>query len=117
MTPSHVSEEGGKGSYNAEKRFRLKPSESDDATTGPSGSSPNPLPTPDLSAVSHFCWLLTDHIEGLVKALEERHQLLTMMLDAVYVDMAQGLVLGLKPSPSFYRSSTWVNPSQRETRS
>ena len=33
--------------------------------------------------------------------LEERHQLLTLMLDAVYVDMAQGLVLGLKPKPEF----------------
>ena len=33
--------------------------------------------------------------------LGERHQLLTMMLDAVYVDMAQGLVLGLKPKPEF----------------
>ena len=33
--------------------------------------------------------------------LEERHQLLSMMLDAVYVDMAQGLVLGLKPKPEF----------------
>ena len=47
-----------------------------------------------------------DHIEGLVEAwgaatLEERHQLLTMMLDAVYVDMAQGLVLGVKPKPEF----------------
>ncbi len=47
-----------------------------------------------------------DHIEGLLEAweaatLEERHQLLSMMLDAVYVDMAQGLVLGLKPKPEF----------------
>ena len=47
-----------------------------------------------------------DHIEGLVEAwgaatLEERHQLLAMMLDAVYVDMTQGLVLGLKPKPEF----------------
>ena len=33
--------------------------------------------------------------------LEERHQLLSMMLDAVYVDMAQGVVLGLKPKPEF----------------
>ena len=33
--------------------------------------------------------------------LDERHQLLTMMLDAVYVDMTQGLVLGLKPKPEF----------------
>ena len=47
-----------------------------------------------------------DHIEGLLEAwgaatLEERHQLLSMMLDAVFVDMAQGLVLGLKPKPEF----------------
>ena len=47
-----------------------------------------------------------DHIEGLVEAwgaatLEERHQLLSMMLDAVFVDMAQGLVLDLKPKPEF----------------
>ena len=27
--------------------------------------------------------------------------MLIMMLDAVYVDMAQGLVLGLKPKPEF----------------
>jgi len=33
--------------------------------------------------------------------MEERHQLLTMMLDVVYVDMTQGLVLGLKPRPEF----------------
>ena len=33
--------------------------------------------------------------------LDERHQLLTMMLDAVYVDMTQGLVLGHKPKPEF----------------
>ena len=33
--------------------------------------------------------------------MEERHQLLSMMLDAVYVDMTQGLVLGLKPKPEF----------------
>ena len=42
-----------------------------------------------------------DHIKGLMETwgaatLEERHQLLTMMLDAVYVDLAQGLVFGLK---------------------
>ncbi|MQG55995.1 MAG: hypothetical protein FI710_13515 [SAR202 cluster bacterium] len=46
------------------------------------------------------------HIEGLLEAwgaatLEERHQLLSMMLDGVYVDMAQRLVLGLKPKPEF----------------
>jgi len=45
-------------------------------------------------------------LEGLVEAwgaatLEERHQLLTMVVDAVYVDMAQGLVLGLEPKPEF----------------
>ena len=34
-------------------------------------------------------------------SLEERHQLLSMMLDAVYVDMARGLVIGLKPKPEF----------------
>ena len=33
--------------------------------------------------------------------MEERHQLLTMMQDAVYVDMAQGLIPGLKPKPEF----------------
>ena len=33
--------------------------------------------------------------------LEDRHQLLSMMLDAVYVEMAQGLVLGFKPQPEF----------------
>ena len=33
--------------------------------------------------------------------MEEHHQLLSMMLDAIYVDMAQGLVLGLKPKPEF----------------
>ena len=47
-----------------------------------------------------------DHIEGLLEALgaatlEERHQLLSMMLDGVYVDMALGLELGLKPKPEF----------------
>ena len=35
------------------------------------------------------------------RQLEKGHQLLTMMLDAVYVDMTQGLVLGLKPKPEF----------------
>ena len=33
--------------------------------------------------------------------LEERHQLLSMMLDGVYVDMTKGLVLGLKPKAEF----------------
>jgi hypothetical protein len=35
--------------------------------------------------------------------LEERLQLLTMMLDSVHVDMAQGLVLVLEPKPEFLR--------------
>ena len=42
--------------------------------------------------------------------LEERHQLLSMMLDAVYVDMAQGLVLGLKPKPEFLPLFNLVEP-------
>ena len=32
---------------------------------------------------------------------EERHQLLTMMLDAVYVDMNNAEVVGVKPRPDF----------------
>ena len=49
---------------------------------------------------------LGDHIEGLVEAWEEatkeeRHQLLAMMLDAVYVDMQAGKVTGVKPKPEF----------------
>lgn len=31
----------------------------------------------------------------------ERHQLLTMMLDAVYVDMKNAEVVGVKPKPEF----------------
>ena len=43
------------------RRCRLKRSNGEDATTEPSGSSPDLHPTPDLSGlkVSHFCWLLT----------------------------------------------------------
>jgi len=49
---------------------------------------------------------LGDHVEGLIEAWtmaakEERHQLLTMMLDAVYVDMKSGEVVGVKPKPEF----------------
>lgn len=49
---------------------------------------------------------LGDHIEGLIEAWtlatnEERHQLLTMMLDAVYVDMQSGTFEGVKPKPEF----------------
>lgn len=49
---------------------------------------------------------LGDHIEGLIEAWtlatnEERHQLLTMMLDAVYVDMQLGTIEGVKPKPEF----------------
>ena len=32
---------------------------------------------------------------------EERHQLLTMMLAAVYVDMKVGEVVGIEPKPEF----------------
>ena len=32
---------------------------------------------------------------------EERHQLLTMMLDAVYLDMKSAEVVGVKPKPEF----------------
>jgi hypothetical protein len=41
------------------------------------------------------CW------RPVAATLEERHQLLSLMLDGVYVDMAQGLVVGLKPKPEF----------------
>ncbi|MFC1935824.1 hypothetical protein ACFLX9_03605 [Chloroflexota bacterium] len=49
---------------------------------------------------------LGDNVEGLVLAWEtatkeERHQLLQMMLDAVYVDVAEKRVVGLQPKPSF----------------
>lgn len=49
---------------------------------------------------------LGDHIEGLVEAWtaatkEERHQLLSMMLDAVYVDMQAGQIVGVKPKAEF----------------
>ena len=49
---------------------------------------------------------LGDHIEGLIEAWtlatnEERHKLLTMMLDAVYVDMQSGTIEGVKPKPEF----------------
>ncbi|MCH8348670.1 MAG: recombinase family protein, partial [Chloroflexi bacterium] len=49
---------------------------------------------------------LGDHIEGLIEAWtmatkEERHQLLTMMLDAVYVDMKNAEVVGIKPRSEF----------------
>ncbi len=49
---------------------------------------------------------LGDHIEGFIGAWtmatkEERHQLITMMLDAVYVDMKTGEVVGVKPKPEF----------------
>ena len=49
---------------------------------------------------------LGDHIEGLIEAWtmatkEERHQLLTMMIGAVYVDMKNAEVVGVKPKPEF----------------
>ena len=47
-----------------------------------------------------------DYIKRLVKAwaaakLDGHREPLAMILDAVYVDMAQDLVLGLKPKPEF----------------
>ena len=36
--------------------------------------------------------------------------MLSMVLDAVYVDMAQGLVLGLKPKPEFLPLFTLGEP-------
>ena len=49
---------------------------------------------------------LGDHVKGLVEdwtlaTKEERHQLLTMMLDAAYVEMKSGGVVGVKPKPEF----------------
>ena len=48
--------------------------------------------------------VLGDHVEGLVETWdaptkEERHQLLAMMLDAVYVDLKTAVVVGVKPKP------------------
>ena len=45
-------------------------------------------------------------MEGLVEAWPlatkaEPHQLLTMMLDAVYVDMNDGMIKGVKPKVEF----------------
>ena len=49
---------------------------------------------------------LGDHVEGLVEAWreatdKERHELLTMMLDAVYADMLTGEVVAVRPKPEF----------------
>ena len=49
---------------------------------------------------------LGDHIEGFVEAWamatkEERQQLLTIMLDAVNVDMKDAEIVGVKPKPEF----------------
>ena len=49
---------------------------------------------------------LGDHTAGLVEVWgaatkKERHQLLCMMLDTVYVDMQAGKITGLKPKPEF----------------
>lgn len=50
---------------------------------------------------------LGDNVEGVVAAWEiatkeERHDMLHMMLDAVYVDMKTKEVVGLKPKSAFY---------------
>ena len=49
---------------------------------------------------------LGDNVEGLVLAWhsatkEERHEMLRLMLDAVYVDVNEKTVVGLQPKPSF----------------
>ena len=49
---------------------------------------------------------LGDHVEGLVAAWEhatkeERHDLLKMMLDGVYVDMTEATVVAVQPKPPF----------------
>ena len=49
---------------------------------------------------------LGDHVEGLVQAWPlatkaEQHQLLTMMLDSVYVDMKGERIVGVKPKVEF----------------
>ena len=49
---------------------------------------------------------LEDHVEGLVAAWEhatkeERHDLLKMMLDGVYVDMTETTVVAVQPKPPF----------------
>ena len=49
---------------------------------------------------------LGDNVEGLVLAWqgatkEERHQMLRLMLDAVYVDVNEKTVVGLQPKPPF----------------
>ena len=58
------------------------------------------------SPVDAQLFQLGDHVEGLIAAWtlatkSERHQLLTMMLDAVYVDMKNAEVVGVKPKPEF----------------
>lgn len=49
---------------------------------------------------------LGDHVEGFTEAWkvatkQERHQLLTMMLDSVYVELQIGEIRGVKPKPEF----------------
>ena len=49
---------------------------------------------------------LGDHVEGVVAAWEiatkeERHEMLQMMLDAVYIDMTTKEVVGLRPKAAF----------------
>ena len=54
----------------------------------------------------HQVVTLGDHVEGVVAAWEiatkeERREMLQMMLDAVYIDMTNKEVVGLKPKPAF----------------
>ena len=49
---------------------------------------------------------LGDNVEGLVLAWQgatkdERHEMLRLMLDAIYVDVIEKTVVGLQPKPAF----------------
>ena len=57
---------------------------------------------PEVDAAKEAGRLLADMPRLWTGAtLQERHQLLTMMLDAVYVDMQLGTIEGVKPKPEF----------------
>ena len=60
---------------------------------------------------------LGDHVEGMVVAWqeatkEERRDMLRLMLDAVYVDMPTGKVVGLRPKPAFLPLFSLEKPVQ-----
>jgi len=57
------------------------------------------------SLEDHDLIQLGGHVEDLVEVWtaatkEERHQLLSMMRDTVYVDMQAGEIAGVRPNPS-----------------